>query len=230
MYPRIPHAEESKNMTRTATRSTFAVAAIVAVAGALASSASAATIFDTGAPDGGFFGYIGYDVFVGQSVAVAFTVGQTYSLDRIGVWMMSNDFDNPGRTYTLSLRTDANGGATSPGNTILESWNMATGAVGWSPVLDMAESSLHPILTAGQTYWIVAESSELAQADPVWVWGSTFDGVLSGNIDWQSGPNWQTGVTYGSAPGTVVEGTLVPGVGTLSLAGLAGLAAARRRR
>lgn len=216
-------------MTRT--RSTFAVAAMVAVAGAMASSAHAATIWDTGSPEGGFFGYTGYDVFVGQSVAVAFTVNQTYSLDRIGVWMMSNDWENSGRTYTLSIRTDANGGATSPSNTILESWNMATGAVGWSPVLDMAESSLHPILTAGQTYWIVAESTEEPFVDPVWVWANYWDGALSGNIDWVNNPGeWQTGVTYGSTPGTVIEGTLVPGVGTLSLAGLVGLAAARRRR
>jgi len=214
-------------MTRTP--SSFVAAALVA-AGALAGSANAATIFNSGTPDGGFFGFTGYDVFVGQSVAVAFTAGQSYSLDRIGVWMMSNDFDNAGRTFTLSLRTDANGGATHPGSTILESWNMATGAVGWNPVLDVAESVLHPILNAGQTYWIVAESSEEPFVDPVWVWAGNADPILSGNIDWQSGPDWQTGYTYGSAPGAVVEGTLVPSVGTLSLAGLAGLAAARRRR
>lgn len=215
-------------MTRN--RSSYVFAAIAA-AGALAGSATASTIWDTGGPDGGFFGYTGYDVFYGQSVAVAFTANATYSLDRVGVWMMSNDWDNAGRTYTLSIRTDANGGATSPSNTILESWNMATGAVGWNPVLDQADSILHPILEAGKTYWIVAESTEEPFVDPVWVWANYWDGAPSGNIDWINNPGvWQTGVTYGSTPGTVVEGTLVPGVGTLSLAGMAGLLAARRRR
>lgn len=203
----------------------------LALAGAVGSMSGAAVLFDTGSPDGGFFGYTGYDVFVGQSVAVAFTVDKTYSLDRLGVWMMSNDFDNAGRTYTLSIRADASGGATQPGSTALETWNMATGAVGWSPVLDMAESTLHPILEAGKTYWIVAESSEEPFVDPVWVWANYWDGALMGNIDWQTQPGvWQTGVTYGSTPGTYVEGTEVPGVGTLGLAGIAGVATARRRR
>ncbi|MFO0859980.1 MAG: hypothetical protein U0570_05445 [Phycisphaerales bacterium] len=202
--------------------------AAVAVVGA---TASGATIWDTGSPEGGFFGYTGYDVFAGQSVAVAFTVQQTYSLDRIGVWMMSNDWENAGRTYTLSIRADANGGATEPAGSVLESWNMATGAAGWNPVLDLAESSLHPILEAGKTYWIVAESTEEAMVDPVWVWANYWDGALAGNIDWMNNPGvWQTGVTYGSTPGTVIEGTLVPGVGTLALGGLAGLGALRRRR
>ncbi|MBX3378585.1 MAG: hypothetical protein KF805_00695 [Phycisphaeraceae bacterium] len=208
-------------------RSSFLLAAVMAT-GIVAGSANAATVFDTGAPDGGWLGYYGYDVFVGQSVAVAFTVGQSYSLDRIGLWMMSNNFDSAGATYTLSIRTDANGGATHPGSTILESWNMATGAVGWNPVLDTAESVVHPILTAGQTYWIVCESTE-QWSDPVWVVANVANPVLAGNIDWASGPDWQTGYQYG-VPGTVVEGTAIPGVGTLGLAGLAGIAAARRRR
>lgn len=213
-------------------RTRLSVGAFAALAATLlAGSASAATIWDTGSPEGGFFGYTGYDVFVGQSVAVAFTANQSYSLDRIGLWMMSNDWENSGRTYTISLRTDANGGATEPGNTILESWNMATGAVGWSPVLDIAESVLHPILEAGKTYWIVAESTEEPFVDPVWVWANYWDGALSGNIDWVGNPGvWQTGVTYGSTPGTIIEGTLIPGIGTPSLAGLVGLGAARRRR
>ncbi|MGH7243272.1 MAG: hypothetical protein ACREJD_07635 [Phycisphaerales bacterium] len=206
------------------------VAAAIAAAGSIAGSANAATIWDTGSPDGGFFGYTGYDVFVGQSVAVAFTVSQSYSLDRVGVWMMSNDWDNAGRSYTLSIRADANGGATHPSGSALESWNIQTGATGWNPVLDIAESSLHPILTAGQTYWIVAESSEPAGYDPVWVWANYWDGALSGNIDFASSPDWQTGVTYGSTPGTVIEGTAIPGVGTLGLAGMAGLVGSRRRR
>ncbi|HWB20688.1 MAG TPA: PEP-CTERM sorting domain-containing protein [Phycisphaerales bacterium] len=199
---------------------------------ALASAAGASTIFDTGTPDGGFFGFIGYDVFDGQSVAVAFTPDHACTLDDIGVWMMSNDFDNPGRTFTLSLQTDSLNGANpaAPSGTVLETWDMATAAVGWNPVLDVANSVLHPLLSAGTTYWVVAESTEQGGADPVWVWGSTFDGVYSGNIDFFSSPDWQTGETFGSAPGVVINATDVPAPASLALLGIAGFVGRRRRR
>jgi hypothetical protein len=201
----------------------IALAAAVFSTTIITAASHAAVIFDTGTPDGGFFGWIGYDVYVGQSVGVAFAPSQSYTLDSIGVWMMSNDWDNAGRTYTLSLHAGSPTGAT------LESWNTATAAVGWDPVLDTVNSSLHPTLSAGTTYWIVADSNEPALVDPVWVWGSTWDGVLSGNVNWPN-PQWQTGVTYGSAPGVVVTGTLIPAPasGLLALAAMAGFGSRRR--
>ena len=206
----------------------FAAAALALAAGA----APAATIFDTGTPDPGFFGWIGYDVFVGQKVAVAFTPDQTYTLDDVGVWMMSNDWDNAGRTYTLSLQNDSGGAdPTVPGGSIIESWSMATAAVGWNPVLDVATSILHPTLTAGTRYWIVATSTEEAFVDPVWVWGSSWDSILSANTTESISPAWQSGYTSGSAPGTLIHGTpSVPAPAAAALFGLAGLGATRRRR
>lgn len=209
-------------MKRTSLAATLAMAAV-------AGPAAADSIFDTGAP-GGWFGYVGYDIGIMQSVAVAFTPGATYTLDQIGVWIMSNDFDNPGRTYTLSLRTDAFDGATEPSNTAIESWNVATAAVGWNPLLETVTPTSTIVLNAGVTYWIVAESSEGFGANPVWVWGSNSDPVLSGNIDFASGSHWQTGYTTGSAPGTVVLGTLVPAPAPLALLGIGGMLAGRRRR
>lgn len=207
-------------------RNVLALASVALCGG----TAAAGTIFDTGTPDGGFFGYVGYDVFTGQSVGVAFTAAATYSLDSIGVWMMSNDWDNPGRTYTLSLHTNDPGSNSGvPSSTVLESWNVSTAAVGWTPVLDSVNSTVHPILQAGQQYWIVAESSEPGGYDPVWVWGSSFDGIVSGQNE-MDGNGWQSGVTYGSAPGVVVDATLTPAPSALAGIGLGGLAIARRRR
>jgi len=193
----------------------------------LASPASADTLLDTGSPEGGFFGYWGYDVFVGQSVTIGFTAAQTYSFDSVGIWLMSNDFDNPGRTLTVSLQS----GATAPSGTVLESWTFATTAVGWSPVLETLNSVLHPTLQAGTQYWIVAESTEEPFVDPVWVIASNGGTYTVGNIDFTSSPAWQIGPGT-AAPGTIISATPVPEPSALLLAAVGApllLGVARRR-
>jgi hypothetical protein len=184
----------------------------------LASPASADVLIDTGTP-GGFLGYYGFDVFVGQSVAIAFTPGQNYSFDDVSLWMMSNDFDAAGRMLTVSLQTDAGSGPlpTAPSGTALESWNHATSAVGWTPVLETLTSATHPLLSAGASYWIVAESSEPAFVDPVWVAAGNGDAYYTGFIDYQSGPDWQVGLTSGP-PGVVITAAPVPEPSALLLA------------
>lgn len=207
-------------------RTTIATTLLITLAGA----AHADVIFDTGIPDPGFLGYYGYDVFVDQSVAVAFTPDEDYALEQVGVWMMSNDFDNAGVPYTLSVRTDANGGMTIPGDTIIESWDVQTAAIGWNPILETVDSVLNPVLEAGTTYWIVAESDSPAFVDAVWVasqqsepvWHSV-QNVLNPNGEWSSG------FTQG-APGLVVSGSVVPAPSALALIGLGGLVGTRRRR
>lgn len=203
---------------------------VLLVASTVCSLSSADVIFNTGTPDSGFIGYYGFDLYPDQSVAIAFTLGQDYVLDSVALWMMSNDFDASGRTYTVSLRTDAAGGMTIPGSTVIESWQVSTGATGWSPVLDSMDSLLNPILAAGTTYWIVAESDEPGGANPVWVASQQAEPVWYSirnafNPDgaWISG--WGQGV-----PGLVVSGTVVPapGVGALLALG-AGLGLRRRR-
>lgn len=197
---------------------------------AACSLASADVIIDTGTPEPGFLGYYGFDLYPDQSVAIAFTPGQDYVLNSVALWMMSNDFDASGRSYTVSVRTDAAGGMTIPGSTVIESWEVMTGATGWSPVLDSMDSVLNPILAAGTTYWIVAESDEPAGANPVWVasqqdepvWHSVRN-ALNPDGAWISG--WGQGV-----PGLVVSGTVVPapGVGALLAFGM-GVGLRRRR-
>ena len=97
-------------------------------------------------------------------------------------------------------------------------------------MLESAVSSLHPTLSAGSTYWIVAESSEPAGLSPVWVWGSSFDPVNIALIDFASSPDWFGGTVEGSAPGARVYATLVPAPGAAGLLAMAGIGAMRRRR
>lgn len=185
------------------------------VAGALcavcvASTAGADVLLDTGTP-GGPLGYYGFDVYVGQSVAIAFIPDQDYALDDVSLWLMSNDFEASGRTLTVSLQTDAGGGPVpvAPSGTTLESWAHATSAAGWTPVLETLSSVAHPVLSAGTTYWIVAESDEPALVDPVWAAAGNGPSYYMGNIDFQSGSGWQVGLT-GGPPGVIVTASAVP--------------------
>jgi len=184
----------------------------------LVNPASADVLLDTGTP-GGWLGYYGFDVFVGQSVAIAFTPGQNYAFDDVSLWLMSNDFDAAGRTLTISLQTDAGGGPVpvAPSGTALESWAHTTGAIGWTPVLETLSSVLHPVLSAGTTYWIVAESNEPAFVDPVWVVAGNGPLYTMGNIDFQSSTAWQVGLT-GGPPGVVITASAVPEPAALVLA------------
>lgn len=202
---------------------------LVGVLGTAGSFAGADTIIDTGTPDPGFMGYYGFDLFPEQSVAIAFTPDQDYRLDEVALWVMSNDFESAGRTYTVSLRTDAADGMTIPGGNVIESWNVATGAAGWSPVLDSMASLLNPTLTAGTTYWIVAESDEPAHFNPVWV-ASQQTELVWHSIQNSMNPNgeWISGFGNG-VPGLVVSGVVVPAPGAGALLAL-GLGAGLRRR
>ena len=192
----------------------------VACAVCLISPAGADTLMDTGSP-GGFFGYYGYDVFVGQSVAIAFTPTQNYSFDNVSMWLMSNDFDGAGRMLNISLQTNDGGGATpAPSGTMLESWAYATQSVGWTPLLETLNSVSHPLLQAGQTYWIVATSNEPAFVDPIWVVADGNGGTYwMGNIDYASSPDWQVGETGGPV-GVIISATPVPEPSTLAFAAL----------
>lgn len=206
---------------------------VIMAAGMLVAPAAADEIFSTGTPTGGFLGYYGFDVFQDQSVAVAFTAGADYTLDSVGLWMMSNDFDNAGAPYTVSLQTSMPSNTSpdlAPSGVVLETWDVQTAAIGWTPILETQTSTLHPLLQTGETYWIVLESDSPAFVDAVWVASGQNFPVLHGIIN-SANPtsDWYTGYTQG-APGMVINGTLVPapaGVGVLALGGLVGT---RRRR
>lgn len=195
--------------------------------------ASGAEVFNTGTPEGGFLGYYGFDIFVDQSFAVAFTPDQDYTLDTVGLWMMSNDFDNAGAPYTVSLQTSGpsdTGPEPAPSGVVLESWDVQTAAIGWSPILETQTSVLNPLLQAGQTYWIVLESDSPPFVDAIWVASGQDFPVLHSIIN-AANPtdDWYSGYTQG-APGMVITGTPVPAPAALALLGLGGLVGTRRRR
>jgi len=209
-----------------------AVGAIMA-AGMLTAPAAADEIFTTGTPTPGFLGFYGFDISQDQSVAIAFTADQDYALDQVGMWMMSNDFANPGAEYTVSLRADAGGGGslTTPDSMIIETWDVATGATGWNPVLDVLDSVLHPTLSAGTTYWIVAESDAPGGLDPVWVAASQSTPVWNAIMN-SANPNpteWYAGYGQG-VPGMVINGSPVPTPAGAAVLALGGLVGTRRRR
>jgi hypothetical protein len=185
------------------------LAPILLAAAALAAispPAKADTVFMTDDP-GGFFGYIGFDVFTQQSVAARFMPSSEYTLDTVSIWFMSNDFDGATpQTVTITLRTDTDPGGeynSIPSDQILETWTADTGAVGWTPILVPFDSHSHPALHDGQRYWFVAESTIGPGVNPIWVWsaqGNEFTATNSGpGTPWNSGP--------GAAIGIRVEGT-----------------------
>ncbi|MBC8105392.1 MAG: PEP-CTERM sorting domain-containing protein [Anaerolineae bacterium] len=201
------------------------------VVGSISTVASAVVILDTGLTQPGF-GWVGYDIFPEQSVGIAFQPAVDVTLDRVGLWFMSNDFDAPGRQYTLSLVTDA-GVAPSIPNTsnVLESWSIATNGVGWTPVLDQVDSVVKPLLTAGTWYWLVAASNEPAGLDPLWVQAGN-DVQYYSAIQNSANPGgvWFGGYSFGSTPGTVIEATPVPEPTMLGALAIAGIGSLRRRR
>lgn len=221
---------QNKSSLGGAGRTLARVAVAAGVASVWAGVGLAGTIVDTGLGNG-WFGFVGYDLYTGQSVALGFTPQTTCTLDDVGVWIMSNDFDAPGRTFTLTLRESMPGSNNGiPSASVIESWDVATSAVGWTPVLETVNSVLHPTLSAGVQYFIVAESTEPAGYDPCWVQGNNEDPFVVA-IDNEFNPNgWESGLQYGSAPGTVINATPVPVPGAMAMFGIAGAGAMRRRR
>ena len=188
----------------------FRIASVLSVL-CLVNPVQADTLIDTGTPDFGFIGYYGFDVYVQQSVAIAFTPSQNYSFDDASLWLMSNDYNAAGRTLTVSLQTDSGGGPSplAPSGTSLESWSVATSAVGGNPALETVNSILHPILNAGTTYWIVAVSSEPGLVNPVWVATNAGASYTMANLTYQTSSDWQVSLT-GGPPGVIVDATLAP--------------------
>ena len=183
-------------------------ALLAAAALALASAAHADPIFQTADPEGGFLGYIGFDIFNQQSVAARFTPSGKYTLDNVGIWFMSNDFDGTTpQSVTITLRTDANPGGdftSVPSEVILETWTRDVPVAGWNPQIEIFDSATHPVLNAGQNYWLVAESSLEAFVNPIWVWsseGTEFTATNQGPATpWQSGSGAAIGIRVNGTP------------------------------
>jgi len=131
MYPR------QNNMLR---KLTVALAASVLAA----SAASAATLIDTGTPDGS---QAGFAVDVTDFVAVQFNAPSAWRLDDIGAYLVAG---NPGDHFAVSLYRDASG---LPGD-LIASAQVSFVADGWNHI-----SSLAWQLPAAGSYWLALEGT-----------------------------------------------------------------------
>ena len=103
-------------MKHTLTALSISAIALASIVG----TAQGDTIFDTGTPDGGFIGFYGFDIYVDQSVAIAFTPDQDYRLDQVGLWMMRNDFDHAGAPHPVPVGGAALRRTTTLGPSVIE--------------------------------------------------------------------------------------------------------------
>lgn len=187
--------------------SVFAASRALGFAALLAAAAPADTIYATNDPFGSFLGINGFDVFESQSVATRFTPQSDFTLDGFSVWLWNNDESGAEPSITFSLRTDdGSNGESRPSTTILETWTINVPNTGaFQPTEFIFESDLHADLTAGQRYWIAAESPSAGGADPVWAWAANDSGV-STNTDFQTG-EWYPAPEVGAVATLTVTGT-----------------------
>lgn len=177
---------------------------------AAAPVAHADVIYETNDPFGSPFGFVGFDVFTNQSVAVRFVPDQDYRLTSVSAWFMNNNFDMQlDRPVRLSIQTDRTvGDAFVPSGDELEVMDLFITAIGWDPQLDVAQATGNTVLRAGEAYWVVAESDYGAAENPVWVWATGVTGYVS-TTAFDTG-EWQPG-GEGAVVGVVVEGEPDPG-------------------
>ncbi len=182
----------------------FTAVTTLAIA-AVAPLAHADVIFETNDPFGSPFGFVGFDVFTQQSVAVRFVPDQDYTLTSVSAWFMNNNFDQPlDRPVRLSVQTDqAVGDAFIPSGDELEVMDLFITAIGWDPQLDTAQASGDTVLHAGEAYWIVAENDYGPGENPVWNWATGVTGYTS-TTAFDTGA-WQPG-GEGATVGIVIEG------------------------
>jgi hypothetical protein len=95
-----------------------------------------------------------YTVYGGAFVAAQFKTTGIGPLDTVSMQLERNGFGLPPE-LVVSLR----GPATDPNGPIIESWVLAPSEIPAPPGrIEMLQSSLHPVLTPGSTYWLRAES------------------------------------------------------------------------
>jgi hypothetical protein len=130
-----------------------------------------------------------YTIYAGQSVAAQFVPSNTNLLDTIRMALWRSD---PTVELLVSLRmpgADPNGAA-------IESWNVAPADVSPAPTIEVLQSSLHPVLTAGNAYWLRAGSGPpFPFQSYAWAQNVTGDAgpaavSLNGGLTWAAaGPN-----------------------------------------
>jgi hypothetical protein len=96
-----------------------------------------------------------YTIYAGSFVAAEFKPAETGVLDTISMQLARNGFALP-PDLVISLR----GPDDDPNAPVIESWIVAPVDISAPPgTLEVLQSSLHPFLSGGKTYWLRAESS-----------------------------------------------------------------------
>jgi hypothetical protein len=210
----------------------FAIVA-VGVALGLPSVCSAETIYTSLAGQDGTTITVHYDGpggFIDSGLGSQFTVGpQDYSFDRLGIsaWRWDAALDDA--TMTLALRADDQG---KPGAT-LEAFTITAADIVGNGVTLARSSVLHPVLSAGASYWITAVPGMNFSMG----WGLNTQGMLAtfGHAPGSQGfEMWDTFASH-AALAMVVEATplpptTVPEPSTFALLGTGVVALVRRRR
>ncbi len=189
-------------------------ASLVALPLLFAAAASAAVIFQTNGPFGGFFGLWGADLSPQQQVAARFVPAADRTFDDARLWLMNNSSSLQG-AVTVRLELDATdlglGGSSRPSGIALESWNYNIQTLGWVPVEHTTSSATHPILRAGRKYWIVAASTAPGGNNPVWNFassGNSYTATTQSNGSWAAGNGAALTLAVHGTPGAPVAGDL----------------------
>lgn len=197
-------------------RTLLARPAGLAVLAALAATAtvSAAVIFATNGPFGGFFGLWGADLSAQQKVAARFIPSGDYTFDDARLWLMNNS-DTVQAPVTVRLELDATevgmGGTSRPSGLALEEWNFKIGTLGWNPVQHTVTSSARPPVRSGRKYWIVASSPALGGQNPVWNFassGNSYTAILQLDGSWGAGNGAALTLSAHGTPGAPRRGDL----------------------
>lgn len=165
--------------------------------------ASAAIVYETDDPFGGFFGLWGMDIYETQTAGVRFTPSADYYLDEIKVWFMNNDVSP---SLVLVTLQDDHAAGSIPGLTVLDSGSFFVSAVGWDPQFESVVSSNRPLLKGGTNYWVVCASDAPGGTSGVWNFAG-FGVNFHANTNPGTG-EWQPGGS-GAALCLTVIGTLV---------------------
>jgi hypothetical protein len=171
---------------------------------AFGAAAPADVIYHTNDPYFGPNGPPSFSLSDEQAVALRFTPARDYTLDAVRMWIVSDNFDEVSHATVRVQVRDTGSDVERPGPRVLEEMQFNVSALGWDPVLESVESQLHPMLRAGQPYWIVL-SCQLHNLNPGWNWSNGSHGFVA--LSYGGTVNFNTG-GEGAVTATTIEGTL----------------------